>query len=128
MQTREDGARIDHRPQRDDLLRFAAWSAHQRHDDRAKDEWDDDHIQLAKRTECSSGRQEGECEPDDIDHESGKRCEFSAPATIQITADAADADGTVTRLDFNAGNQFLNTKNSSPWTYTWRTFRPGRTH
>ena len=32
---------------------------------------------------------------------------FSAPATIQITAAAADADGTVTRLDFNAGNQFL---------------------
>jgi hypothetical protein len=45
---------------------------------------------------------------------------FSAPATIQITAAAADADGTVTRLDFNAGNQFLYTRSSSPWTYTWR--------
>ncbi len=50
---------------------------------------------------------------------------FSAPATILITAAAADADGTVTRLDFNAGNQFLNTKNSSPWTYTWRNIPAG---
>ena len=50
---------------------------------------------------------------------------FSAPATLQITAAAADADGTVTRLDFNAGNQFLYTRSSSPWTYTWRNVPAG---
>jgi hypothetical protein len=45
---------------------------------------------------------------------------FPAPATIEIIATAADVDGKVTRLDFNAGTQFLRTRNSSPWTYTWR--------
>ena len=51
---------------------------------------------------------------------------FSAPATIQLTASAADADGTVTRLDFYTGTQVLYTRTSSPWTYTWRNVPAGK--
>ena len=44
---------------------------------------------------------------------------FSAPASITINATAADADGTVTQVDFYNGATLLGTDNSSPYSYTW---------
>lgn len=44
---------------------------------------------------------------------------FSAPASITINANAADADGTVNKVDFYNGTTLLGTDNSSPYSYSW---------
>ena len=44
---------------------------------------------------------------------------FTAPATINITATAADADGTVTKVEFFQGNTLLGEDASSPYTFSW---------
>ncbi len=44
---------------------------------------------------------------------------FTPLATITITADAADANGTVTKLDFYNGATLLATDVTSPYSYTW---------
>ena len=44
---------------------------------------------------------------------------FLPSSDIIITATAADADGTVSKVDFYNGNTFLGTTNTSPYTYTW---------
>ena len=44
---------------------------------------------------------------------------FTAPATIAISASAADADGTVTRVDFYSGGTLLASDTTSPYAYTW---------
>lgn len=43
---------------------------------------------------------------------------FSAPASVPITATAADADGTVTNVAFFAGTALLGQTNSAPYTIT----------
>ncbi|MCI0339069.1 MAG: Ig-like domain-containing protein [Acidobacteria bacterium] len=44
---------------------------------------------------------------------------FIDPATITITADAADVDGTVTKVDFYRGSTLLGTDTTAPYEYTW---------
>ncbi len=44
---------------------------------------------------------------------------FNAPASITITAAAADVDGTVSKVDFFNGTTLLGTDNSAPYSYTW---------
>ena len=44
---------------------------------------------------------------------------FTPPATITIHADAADANGTVIKVDFYNGTTLLGTDLTSPYSYTW---------
>ncbi|MDP9863205.1 MULTISPECIES: glycoside hydrolase family 48 protein [Streptosporangium] len=44
---------------------------------------------------------------------------FTAPATVDITADAADGDGTVTKVEFFNGATLLGTDTSAPYAYSW---------
>jgi hypothetical protein len=44
---------------------------------------------------------------------------FSAPATISITANASDSDGSITKVEFYNGAQLLGAVTSSPYTYSW---------
>jgi len=44
---------------------------------------------------------------------------FTAPASITITANAADIDGTISKVEFYNGTTLLNYDATSPYTYTW---------
>jgi uncharacterized protein YhjY with autotransporter beta-barrel domain len=44
---------------------------------------------------------------------------FTAPATINIQATAADSDGTVARVEFYNGNALLSTSTSAPYQFSW---------
>ena len=44
---------------------------------------------------------------------------FTAPATITVSATAADADGTVVRVDFYQGATLIGTDTTSPYSVTW---------
>ena len=44
---------------------------------------------------------------------------FAAPASITLTATAADADGTVAKVEFFQGTTKLGEATASPYTYTW---------
>ena len=44
---------------------------------------------------------------------------FVAPATIALTATAADADGSIARVEFYSGTTLLGTATASPYTFTW---------
>ncbi len=44
---------------------------------------------------------------------------FSAPASITINANAADTDGTVSRVAFYQGTTLLGTDTTSPYSFTW---------
>jgi hypothetical protein len=44
---------------------------------------------------------------------------FTAGANIPLAATAADADGTVSKVDFFAGNTLIGTDTSSPYTFSW---------
>jgi len=44
---------------------------------------------------------------------------YAAPATVVITATAADADGTVAKVDFYNGSTLLGTVTSAPYNFTW---------
>ena len=50
---------------------------------------------------------------------------FSAPATIAIKADAADADGTIIKVDFYNGSTKLGTDVSAPYTFAWKNIPAG---
>ena len=50
---------------------------------------------------------------------------FTAPATITISADATDADGLVSKVEFFNGTSKLGERTSKPWTYTWNNVAPG---
>ncbi|MDB5256353.1 MAG: large protein [Chitinophagaceae bacterium] len=49
----------------------------------------------------------------------------NAPATIAIAATAADADGTVSKVDFYSGATLLFSDNSSPYSYSWTNVAAG---
>ena len=51
---------------------------------------------------------------------------FTAPATINITATASDADGTIARVDLYANNALINTDASTPYTFSWTNVPAGR--
>ncbi|HLG14404.1 MAG TPA: Ig-like domain-containing protein [Blastocatellia bacterium] len=44
---------------------------------------------------------------------------FTAPATISISANASDVDGTVTKVEFFANSTLLNTDTSAPYKFVW---------
>ncbi len=44
---------------------------------------------------------------------------FTAPASITLSANASDVDGTITRVDFFAGSTLLGTDTSSPYGLSW---------
>jgi hypothetical protein len=44
---------------------------------------------------------------------------FTAPASITIDVTAADANGTISKVDFYNGATLLGTDNTSPYSYTW---------
>ncbi|WP_245641782.1 glycoside hydrolase family 48 protein [Nonomuraea candida] len=50
---------------------------------------------------------------------------FTAPATVPIAANAADADGTVSKVDFYQGSTLLGTDTSSPYNYSWTNVAAG---
>lgn len=50
---------------------------------------------------------------------------FNAPATITITANAADANGTVSKVEFFNGTTLLGTDITSPYSYTWSNVAAG---
>ncbi len=50
---------------------------------------------------------------------------FDAPATVQIAATAADADGSVVRVEFYAGETKLGEDASSPYAFTWSSVAVG---
>jgi cellulose 1,4-beta-cellobiosidase len=44
---------------------------------------------------------------------------FSAPATVNIAANAADADGSVAKVEFYSGSTLLGTDTSAPYSFAW---------
>ena len=50
---------------------------------------------------------------------------FTAPASVGISASAADSDGTVARVDFYQGSTLLNSDTTSPYGYTWTNVAAG---
>ncbi|HEY8401850.1 MAG TPA: Ig-like domain-containing protein, partial [Cytophagaceae bacterium] len=44
---------------------------------------------------------------------------YTAPASITIQANASDADGTISKVEFYNGNTLLGSDNTSPYSYTW---------
>lgn len=50
---------------------------------------------------------------------------FTAPASITITANATDADGSITGVSFYQGAVLLGTDNTAPYSYTWSNVSAG---
>jgi RHS repeat-associated protein len=50
---------------------------------------------------------------------------FNPPANITVTANAADADGTIAKVDFYAGTTLIGTALSAPYSVTWADPAPG---
>jgi uncharacterized protein (DUF2141 family) len=50
---------------------------------------------------------------------------FAAPASIGITATAADSDGAVAKVDFYNGTTLLGTATTSPYSFTWNNVPAG---
>ena len=50
---------------------------------------------------------------------------FAAPASININANAADPDGTISKVDFYNGTTLLGTDTTSPYSYTWSNVAAG---
>ncbi len=50
---------------------------------------------------------------------------YNAPASITISANASDADGTVSKVDFYNGTTLLGSDNSSPYSYSWTSVAAG---
>jgi GH18 family chitinase len=44
---------------------------------------------------------------------------FTTPATITISADATDADGTISKVDFYNGSSLLYSDDTAPYSYDW---------
>ncbi len=50
---------------------------------------------------------------------------FTAPASIRLVANAADGDGSISKLDFFQGTTLINTQTLFPYDYTWSNVQPG---
>ena len=50
---------------------------------------------------------------------------YSAPASISMAASAADADGTVSKVEFYSGTTLLGTDTTAPYSYTWSSVPAG---
>jgi regulation of enolase protein 1 (concanavalin A-like superfamily) len=44
---------------------------------------------------------------------------FTAPATVTLSANAADADGTIARVEFLAGSTVVGSTTTAPYAFTW---------
>lgn len=51
--------------------------------------------------------------------------QFTAPATLTVTASASDSDGTVARVDFYAGTTLIGTDTSAPFAVNWQNVPAG---
>lgn len=51
--------------------------------------------------------------------------EFSAPATVRISVDASDSDGTLTRVEFYEDATKLGEDRQAPYSFEWRNVPPG---
>jgi len=51
--------------------------------------------------------------------------QYTAPATVSMTASAADSDGSITKVDFYNGSTLLYSDTTSPYTYTWNNVAQG---
>lgn len=47
------------------------------------------------------------------------RGNFTAPASINLVAEAADRDGTITKVEFFSGNIKIGETTSAPYSFTW---------
>ncbi len=54
--------------------------------------------------------------------------EFQSPANITITADAADSDGTISRVDFYRGATKIGEDSSAPYSFNWQNVSAGEYH
>ena len=50
---------------------------------------------------------------------------YTSPASITITANASDADGTISKVEFYNGTTLLNTDNAAPYSYNWTNVAAG---
>jgi chitinase len=50
---------------------------------------------------------------------------FTAPASVTINANATDADGTITKVDFYNGTVLLNSDNAAPYSFLWANVAAG---
>lgn len=50
---------------------------------------------------------------------------FAAPATITLTANAADADGTISKVEFYQGTTLLGTATTAPYSFSWSNVAAG---
>ncbi|HKS29833.1 MAG TPA: S8 family serine peptidase [Pyrinomonadaceae bacterium] len=50
---------------------------------------------------------------------------FTAPATIALSADASDTDGSISKVQFYAGTQLIGTATTSPYSVNWSSVPAG---
>ena len=50
---------------------------------------------------------------------------YTAPASVTLSANAADSDGTVAKVEFFNGSTLLNSDASAPYTFTWTNVAAG---
>jgi len=50
---------------------------------------------------------------------------YTAPASIILSANASDADGAVSKVDFYNGNSLIFTDATAPYSFTWTSLSPG---
>jgi len=50
---------------------------------------------------------------------------FTAPATVTLSANASDTDGTISKVEFYNGTTLLNTDTASPYTFAWSNVAAG---
>ena len=50
---------------------------------------------------------------------------FTAPASVSLTATASDPNGTVTKVEFFNGTTVLGRDTSAPYSYNWRNVPSG---
>lgn len=53
---------------------------------------------------------------------------FVSPASITVNAAAADADGSITKVEFFAGSTKIGETTTTPYSLTWTGFAPGSTY
>lgn len=51
--------------------------------------------------------------------------EFFAPASVQITANASDVDGSIDKVEFYNGGVLIGTDYTAPYSYTWNNVNAG---
>src|SRR5690606_18701281 len=50
---------------------------------------------------------------------------FTAPASVTINSSASDADGTISKVEFFAGNNLIGTTMTAPYSFTWSNVAAG---